>query len=157
MQSWIIIGVLVALLSGGAYYYYTTTEDRIAALITNTATLKANVESITAANDQNLQTIDNLQASYQQVQEDFSRVQSEFQIVRLQNNELRERLGRHELDALASAKPKLVENTINNASTNAMRCFELMSGAPLNEKERLATTERQFNSECPWLFLELKQ
>lgn len=157
MKSWIFIGILVALLSGAAYYYYTTTQDRIAVLTANNAILTANVATLTAANNQNIQTIEDLQYSYQKVQEDFSRVQSEFQIVRLQNNELKERLGRHELGALASAKPKLVENTVNNASANAMRCFELMSGAPLNEKERAATTERQFNSECPWLFLEMKQ
>ena len=144
-------------MSGAAYFYYSTTQSRIAELIANNATLTANVQTITDANNQNIQTIDDLQASYQRVQEDFSRVQSEFQVVRLQNNELRERLGRHELDALAAAKPGLVERTVNNASTNAMRCFELMSGAPLNEKERAATTERQFNSECPWLFLELRQ
>lgn len=157
MQSWIIIGVLVALMSSAAGAYYYSSQKKIAQLIANNATLEANVSTLETANQQNVNTIDDLQASYQQVQEDFSRVQSEFQIIRLQNNELKERLGRHELGALASAKPKLVENTINNASINAMRCFELMSGAPLNEKERAATTERQFNSECPWLFLELKQ
>lgn len=157
MKSWIFIGILVALLSSAAYYYYTTTQNRIAQLIANNATLTANVQTLTDANDQNIQTIEDLQNSYQKVQEDFSRVQSEFQIVRLQNNELRERLGRHELDALAAAKPGLVERTVNNASANAIRCFELMSGAPLNDKERAATTERQFNSECPWLFLELRQ
>jgi regulator of replication initiation timing len=144
-------------MSGAAYFYYSTTQSRIAALIANNATLTANVQTITAANAQNVQTIEDLQASYQRVQEDFSRVQSEFQIIRSQNNELRERLGRHELDALAAAKPVLVERTINNASVNAMRCFELLSGSPLNERERAATTERQFNSECPWLFLELRQ
>lgn len=157
MQSWIIIGVLVALMSSAAGAYYYSSQKKIAQLIANNATLEANVSTLETANQQNVNTIDDLQTSYQKVQEDFSRVQSEFQIIRLQNNELKERLGRHELGALASAKPKLVENTINNASTNAMRCFELMSGAPLNEKERAATTERQFNSECPWLFLELKQ
>jgi hypothetical protein len=157
MQSWIIIGVLVALMSSAAGAYYYSSQKKIAQLIENNATLEANNLTITNANNQNVQTIDNLQASYQQVQEDFSRVQSEFQIVRLQNNELKERLGRHELDALAAAKPKLVEKTVNNGSANAMRCFELMSGSPLNEKEMAATTERQFNSECPWLFLELKQ
>jgi regulator of replication initiation timing len=157
MQSWIIIGVLIALISsaGGAYYY--STQKKLAQLIENNATLEANNLTITNANQQNVQTIDDLQASYQQVQENFSRVQSEFQIIRLQNNELKERLGRHELDALASAKPGLVERTVNNASANATRCFELMSGSPLNEKEMAATTERQFNSECPWLFLELRQ
>jgi regulator of replication initiation timing len=157
MQSWIIIGVLIALISsaGGAYYY--STQKKLAQLIENNATLEANNITITNANQQNVQTIDDLQTSYQQVQENFSRVQSEFQIIRLQNNELKERLGRHELDALAAAKPGLVERTVNNASANATRCFELMSGAPLNEKEMAATTERQFNSECPWLFLELRQ
>jgi regulator of replication initiation timing len=157
MKSWIIIGILISLMGGAAYFYYSSTQSRIAALIQNNATLTANVQTLTDANNQNIQTIDDLQASYQKVQEDFSRVQSEFQIIRLQNNELRERLGRHELDALAAAKPGLVERTINNASANAARCFELMSGAPLNDRERAATTDVQFNRECPWLFLELKQ
>ncbi len=157
MKSWIFIGILIAILGGAVYYYYTTTQERIAVLTANNATLTANVQTITNANNQNIQTIEDLQTSYQRVQEDFSRVQSEFQIIRMQNNELRERLGRHELDALAAAKPILVERTINNASQNAIRCFELLSGAPLNAKELAATTERQFNSECPWLFLELKQ
>ena len=152
MKYWIIIGVLITLMSGVAYYYYSTTQDRIAALITDNATLTANVQTITTANEQNVQTIDNLQSAYAQVQEDFTRVQSEFQIIRMQNTELRERLGRHELDALAAAKPRLVERTINNASDNAARCFELLSGAPLTEKERNATSDKQFNPECPWLW-----
>lgn len=157
MKSWIFIGILVALLSGAAYYYYTTTQEKISTLIANNATLAANVQTLTNANSQNIQTIEDLQTSYQQVQEDFSRVQSEFQIVRMQNNELRERLGRHELDALAAAKPGLVERTINNASANAIRCFELLSGSPLNEKERNAQTEREFNSECSWMFMEYNE
>ena len=152
MKSWIIIGVLITLMSGAAYYYYSTTQERIAALIANNATLTANVETLTTANNQNIQTIDDLQNSYQKVQEDFSRVQSEFQVIRMQNTELRERLGRHELDALAAAKPRLVERTINGASDNALRCFELLSGAPLTENERNAISERSFNSECPWLW-----
>lgn len=157
MKLYIIIAMFMAasMISGGVYYYYTSTQAKIAALIANNATLTANVQTLTGANNQNIQIIDDLQASYQRVQEDFSRVQSEFQGIRLQNNELRERLGRHELDALASAKPALVERTVNNASANAIRCFELMSGSPLNEKERAATTSRQANSECPWIFDEI--
>jgi len=153
MKVWIFIGILVAM-SGAAYFYYSTTQSRISALIANNATLEANNLTITNANEQNIQTISDLQTSYQKVQEDFSRVQSEFQIVRLQNNELKERLGRHELDALAAAKPVLVERIINNASMNSMRCFELMSGAPLNEKERNAKNEKEFNSECPWIYFD---
>lgn len=157
MKSWIFIGILITLMSGAAYYYYSSTQSRIATLTANNATLIANMQTLTDANDQNVQTIEDLQESYQRVQEDYSRVQSEFQIIRSQNNELRERLGRHELDALAASRPGLVERTIDNATENALRCFELMSGAPLNERELSATNERQFNSECPWAFLELRQ
>jgi hypothetical protein len=157
LKSWIFIGILVALLSGAAYYYYTTTQNRIAMLIENNATLTANVSTITAANNQNVQTIEDLQAAYQRVQEDFAQVQSEFQVIRSQNNELRARLGRHELDALAAARPVLVERTINRASANTMRCFELLSGAPLNDRERSARSSREANAECPWLFEGLDQ
>jgi TolA-binding protein len=154
MKSWIIIGILISLMSGAAYFYYSSTQSRIAALIENNAALEANNLALKNANNENLQTIDDLQSSYQEVQENFSRVQSEFQIIRLQNNELRERLGRHELDALAAAKPGLVERRINNASDKAMRCFELMSGAPLNEQERNAKNDKEFNSECPWIYYD---
>ena len=152
MKSWIFIGILLAIMSSGAYYYYTTTQSRISTLIANNATLTANVVTITTANEQNVQTIEDLQNAYTRVQEDYSKIQSEFQIIRMQNKELRERLGRHDLGALAAAKPQLVERTINNASDNALRCFELLSGAPLTESERNATSERQFNPECPWLW-----
>lgn len=156
MKSWIFIGILISLLSGAAYFYYSTTQSRIAVLIANNATLTANIETITTANERNVQTIQDLQNAYIKIQEDFNQVQTEFQIIRSQNAELRERLGRHELDILAAARPGLVERTINNATVNALRCFELMSGAPLNTREINATTEKEFNSECPWLFEELK-
>jgi len=125
MKSWIFIGILLAIMSSGAYYYYTTTQSRISTLIANNATLTANVQTITNANAQNVQTIEDLQAAYVRIQEDYSSAQSEFQIIRMQNTELRERLGRHDLGALAAAKPQLVERTINNASDNALRCFRI--------------------------------
>jgi len=152
MKSWIFIGILVTLMSGAAYFYYSTTQTRIAALIENNATLVSNNTTLTNANNQNLQTIEDLQSEFQRVQTDFLQIMTEFQNIRSQNSELRERLGRHELDALAAAKPGLVERTINNASVNAARCFELLSGAPLNQKEKNAKTPREANSECPWLF-----
>jgi hypothetical protein len=50
------------------------------------------------------------------------------------------------------AKPGLVQNTVNNATAKAGRCFELLSGAPLTAKESEAKNAKEFNSECPWLF-----
>jgi TolA-binding protein len=157
MKSWIFIGVLIALMSGAVYYYYTTTQAERAFLISENATLVSNNVTLMNANNQNVQTIEDLQVEFQRVQDDFMQVQSEFQVIRSQNSELKERLGRHELDVLASVRPVLVERTLNNATQNALRCFELLSGAPLNDRERNAQNERQFNSECPWMWLELTQ
>lgn len=155
MKSWIFIGILIAMISGAAYYYYSTTQTRIAQLIENNTVLEENNKQLVTANQTNINTIDELQKSYTKIQEQFTQVQSEFQVIRSQNMELRQRLGEHELDALAAARPELVERVINNASQNAVRCFELLSGSPLTERERSAKNEKEFNAECPWLYYEL--
>jgi TolA-binding protein len=152
MKSWLFVILLLGIIGGGVGYYYNTTQARLQAFAEKTATLEANNQRLVEVNQQNINTIDELNDAFDEVQRNFERVQSEFQVIRSQNNELRERLGRHELGALAAAKPSLVERTINRASDNATRCFELLSGAPLTESERNAKSEREFNSECPWLW-----
>jgi regulator of replication initiation timing len=155
MKTWIFVILLMGAIAGGVGYYFNTTQTRLQAYAEKTATLEANNVQLLRANQENLNTIIELNESFEEIRQNFDRVQSEFQLIRSQNNELRERLGRHELGALAAARPELVGRTINNASANALRCFELLSGAPLTSSERNAQNERQFNSECPWLWEEL--
>lgn len=154
MKIYIIIAMFMAasMISGGVYYYYTSTQAKIEQLTQYNATLTANVERMEQVNKQNIETINNLQASYQQAQQNFAELQNNFAAIRRQNNDLRDRLGKHELDTLAAAKPALVERIVNNASEKAMRCFELESGALLTDKEKEAQNARAFNSECPWIF-----
>lgn len=152
MKVWLFVILLLGILGGGVGYYYTTTQARLQEFAERTSMLEANNHRLTEINQQNLDTIDELTEAFDEVRHNFDRVQAEFQVIRSQNNELRERLGRHELGALAAARSALVERTINRASDNATRCFELLSGAPLTESERNATSERAFNPECPWLW-----
>lgn len=152
MKSWIFIGVLISLMSGAVYYYYSTTQSRIEILTSENVAYQKDLQTAVSANEENVQTIDNLQLENQRVVEDFNRVNSEYQDIRVQNAQLRERLGEHELDALAYAKPVLVERIINNASDNALRCFEILTGSPLTDSEMQATSAKQFNPECPWLW-----
>lgn len=154
-QKWIIIGILVALLAGAAYYYYTSTQHRIQDLIENSAVLRQNAIQLESANQKNLETIDTLQQDFEEVRKNYEQVQDEFQIIRMHNKELRERVAERDLSILAAEKTVLVENTINKASDNALRCFELLSGSPLTEKEKNAKNEREFNAECPWLYNQL--
>lgn len=154
----IVLAIIVAIV-GSAWWYHSSTLGRIAAqqvrieqLTTANATLELNnrtlVEAVATANE----TVTKLEATYDRIRADYTALNNEFQVIRSQNDELANRLGRHELDVLASRKPGLVENVINDATADVMRCFELQSGAPLNESERNATTANAFNSECPWMF-----
>ena len=62
---------------------------------------------------------------------------------------LAKKLGKHELDILAQNKPGLVGRVINRASDNALRCFEVITGAPLTPSEKEASKPSQYNAECP--------
>ena len=62
---------------------------------------------------------------------------------------MRDKLSKHELGALAEAKPGLVQKLVNKGSANAARCFEILTGSPLSESERAATKKSEINSSCP--------
>jgi len=125
--------------------YYDDTQRRIATLTENNAKLEVAVQTQEEA-------IQTLQADYARANEELQKVNQEFARTRQQNNVLSDKLARHDLGVLGNAKPRLVERTINRASAKAGRCFELLSGAELTEAEQNATSEKQFNSECPWLW-----
>jgi hypothetical protein len=152
MYRWLIIAALLTTMCGAVYFYYNTTQKTIQQLISNNATLQSNVKTLIEANETNVKTIDELQTSYIEVQENYTRIENEFQNIRAQNTILNEKFENSDLGKLAAAKPELIERIINNASDDALRCFELLSGSPLTEDERKATNATQFNSECPFLW-----
>ena len=155
MPSFVYVGMILIVVAGGGAWYYKSTQATIMQLTSYNATLTANLDKVEEVNRQNVETINNLQENYKKSQEDFAALQSSFNDIRRQNNELRDRLGDHELGALAEAKPALVERVVNGASAKAMRCFELQSGAELTDKEKGAQNGKAFNSECPWIFDDL--
>ncbi len=141
----LIYATLIISIVGVAYFYYNSTTQKIEQLIAQNAQLE-----IVAASSE--ATLESLETTIIQNSERYSRLQIEFTEIRRQNAELRQRLSEHDLEALATAKPALIENTINSATQDALRCFELQSGAPLTEAELNAKNAKDFNSECPWLW-----
>ena len=121
-------------------------------LTENNATLTSNKAELEGAVESANETIIYLEETGNQIREQYVESQRQLNAFRQQNQELRDRLGEHDISALAEAKPELVERIINNASENAMRCFELLSAAPLTDNERNAENPVDANSECPWLF-----
>jgi len=140
-----VMALISFVMAGAFYWYYNDTQERMAILNENNAKLEVAVQTSEAA-------VESLQVDFQRANEELNKVNSEFASIRRQNQVLSDKLGRHDLGNLAENKPGLVERVINGASDKAGRCFELLSGAELTDKEMEAENGKQFNSECPWLF-----
>lgn len=137
--------MVVIVMGAGGYVYYTDTQKRIAILTENNAKLELAVQ-------QNEEALKSLEASYASAQEELSNINAEYQNIRRQNQELADKLQKIDLTAAAIANPEGIESAVNRGTLNAGRCFELLSGAELNEKERNAENGIAFNKECPWLY-----
>jgi chromosome segregation ATPase len=140
--------ILLVLLLGGSglfYWYYNDTQARLAELVENNAKLEIAVQTNEAA-------LKSVQEDLAKANEETQKVNDEFSKIRAQNNVLANKLSKHDLGVLGAAKPALVEKIVNNASAKVSRCFELLSGAELTEEEKNATSDKAFNSECPWLW-----
>ena len=140
-----VMALISFVMAGAFYWYYNDTQERMAILNENNAKLEVAVQTSEAA-------VEQLQVDFQRASEELDKVNTEFADIRRQNRTLSDKLGRHDLGNLAENKPGLVERIITGASKKAGRCFELLSGAELTDKEKEAKNGKSFNSECPWLF-----
>jgi septal ring factor EnvC (AmiA/AmiB activator) len=111
---------------------------------------------ISEANNAKLESaVGEQQALVEQMKKDFAKIQSINKELETKNAKLKasekslsDKLGRHDIGILAQNKPGLVEKVLNNASINANRCIEIVSGAELTEKELNATKPSEINAEC---------
>lgn len=139
-----MIGIII-MMGGIGYWYYTDTQNTIAVLTENNAKLNLAVAT-------NEETIKTMAADFAAANEELKKTNAEFAATREQNNQLASKLQEHDLELTAAARPRSVQRLINGGSKNAGRCFELLSGSPLTEKEKNAKTDKSFNNECPWLY-----
>ena len=140
-----VMAIMMLALCGAGWMYYQDTQERIAILNENNAKLETAVATSEAA-------VASLQRDFQRANEELSRVNLEFANIRAQNDVLANKLAKHDLAVLGSNKPELVERLVNRGTINAGRCFEILAGAELTDKEKEATSGTAFNKECPWLW-----
>lgn len=143
-----IIGVLLLAMSGLFYWYYNDSQSRMSILLENNAQLEVAVKT-------NQEAISELKLQNYLANAELKKINTAFSASREENRQLVDRLSKHELGVLAATKPALVEGIINNASAKALRCFEILSGSPLTDKEMDAKDAKSFNSECPWLWTSI--
>jgi len=141
-----IVMFMLLLGAGGiGYWYYNDTQERLAILTSNNAKLNTAVEL-------NEQTISSLEQDYAKASSELATLNEQYTAIRRQNQALADKLQQIDLTAAAIANAEGIESAVNRGTLNAGRCFELLSGAELNEKERNAENGITFNKECPWLY-----
>lgn len=141
----LVLILLILGAAGGGFMYVQNLQKNLEVAVANNARL----ETAVATNEA---TIGALQADYARIQNELNRVNTEFAATRAQNNLLRDRLSDIDLGLLAQTKPDSIERAVNRGTINAGRCFEILSGSPLTDQEREATSGDEFNRECPWLW-----
>lgn len=140
-----ILLIIMMTMGGVGYWYYTDTQRTIAVLTENNAKLQLAV----ATNEEAIKT---MVADNAAKDAEIQRVNAEFASIRRQNQQLAGKLAEIDMTAAAIANPEAIERAVNRGSVNAGRCFELLSGAELTEKEKNAKNDIAFNKECPWLY-----
>jgi len=144
-----ILLLIMMLMAGVGYWYYKDTQARLAILQENNAKLEIAVAT-------NEEALESLQENYASAQAELTNLNEQYQSIRRQNQRLADKLQEIDLTAAAIANASGIERAVNRGTENAGRCFELLSGAELNEKERTAKNDIAFNKECPWLYDDYK-
>jgi hypothetical protein len=143
----VMVLIIVSIVAGGFYY------------VTG---LRADLAVSEVNNQKMLEAVDLQQAAIQQMRADQEAIRAANEelanTVRSANRDmsaLKDRFGTNadgttrDFGQLALAKPQSIERAINRGTTNALRCIEIASGAPLTEQERRANTPSEINKECP--------
>ena len=144
-----IMLVIMGVVGGIGYLYYQDTQERMAILNANNAKLEQATATQTAA----IEAMEEDIAAAAEVQKTTAK---EFEVARQQVANLQDKfnktsalLGKRDIGTLGVAKPKAISRIITKGAKNINRCFEIISGQPLTEKETNANKPSQLNSSCP--------
>ena len=139
-----VVLILMLLAGAGGAYTYVTNLQKTAEIH------RLNAERLEVAVAQNEEALRVQKENYEALQKNLEEVNEEFQAARAQNSVLTTKLAEHDLNALAAERPDSITRLVNRGKKNAGRCFEILSGAPLNDKAEEAKSAKSFNNECPW-------
>ena len=145
----LIMLVIMGVLGGLGYWYYQDTQERMAILNANNAKLEQATATQTAA-------IEKLEEDVAAAAEVQKETEEKFKVAREQVSNLQNKfnktsalLGKRDLGTLGQAKPSSIARILTSGTKKMNRCYEIISGQPLTEKEINANKPSQLNSMCP--------
>lgn len=145
----LIMLVIMGVLGGLGYWYYQDTQERMAILNANNAKLEQATATQTAA-------IEKLEEDVAAAAEVQKETEEKFKVAREQVSNLQNKfnktsalLGKRDMGTLGLAKPSAIARILTSGTKKMNRCYEIISGQPLTEKEINANKPSQLNSMCP--------
>lgn len=135
--------IFLAVIAGGLYY--------ISNMQASLAVLEMNNKQLEDGVKKQQELIEQQKADIQDVQKKNQELAQQNEKQRKDVENLSNKFHKKDIGQLAAEKPELMEKLVNRGTENALRCLELASGAPLNEKEKNAKTPTEANRECPSL------
>jgi len=139
----IVALIFLAVIAGGIYY--------ISNMQASLAVLEMNNKQLEDGIKKQQELIEQQKADIQDVQKKNGELAQQNDKQRKDVENLSSKFHKKDIGQLATEKPELMERLVNRGTENALRCLELASGAPLNEKEKNAKTPTEANRECPAL------
>ena len=141
--------ILMVAMGGLGYWYYNDTQEKMRILHENNAKLE------TAAKIQT-ETIKSLEADFElassiaaETTKKLQDTQTAVEDMRGKFNKQSKLLGSRDLGKMAVSKAKPIRRIVNKGTSNMFRCFEIVSGQQLTEKEQNAEKPSQLNNMCP--------
>jgi hypothetical protein len=144
-----IMFILMMAMGGMGYWYYTDTQSKIAILHENNAKLEVATKLQKETIAQTKKDLVLSTAVANDAMEKFQTARKATEDLNARFNKVSSLLGQRDIGKLAQARPKPIQRIVNKGSKNIMRCFEVLSGQALTEKEKNADRKSQINSMCP--------
>jgi len=144
--KYIAILLIVVVIGGGAWYglsYITSLKANLATSEANNKKLEDGINSQNELIEQMQADIESVQKLNKQLEEENKQFKKDVDVL---NKKFSSDIGKK-----AIADPADIEFKVNRGTMNALRCFELASGAPLTDEEKNAKTPVEANRECPSL------
>jgi hypothetical protein len=145
----LIMFVVMGVLGGVFYWYYNDTQEKLAILHENNAKLEVATQIQTDAIQSLEDDVAKANVLRKQTEELFAAARAQVNDLEDKFNKTSALLGKRDIGTLAQAKPKVIAKIVTKGTKNINRCFEIVSGSQLTEKEADAEKPSQLNSSCP--------
>lgn len=149
IKLYFFILLILGAVGGVGYLYYTDTQERLVAAANENAAMKIQESLQTQTIEKLNEDIVRSGEALAKLRDEFGKFRRDYEILQDKFNKRSINFGTRDIGKLAEVKPTLIERVINNATKNALRCFEIASGSPLTHNELAARKKSETNPECP--------